>query len=76
MNITNEEAFKGETYLTHIFIPVKGLASFVLPEEVPNILEEFNRLDTVKVILLDNTNTNTGYEKGLLLLKMWCYYLC
>lgn len=43
-------------------VPVKVAKGTVLVKEVASILEEFNSLDKVKAVLLDNTNTNTGCE--------------
>lgn len=68
LTFTNEDASTGGTYLTHRVIPVKGATGAVLAKEVASVLEEFNSLETVKAILLDNTNTNTGCEGGLVTL--------
>jgi hypothetical protein len=68
LTFTNESASAGGTYLTHRVIPVKGATGDVLAKEVYSVLEEFNSIETVKAILLDNTNTNTGCEGGLVTL--------
>lgn len=65
LTFTNEDASSGGTYLTHRIIPVKGATGAILAKEVASVLEEFNSIHTVKAVLLDNTNTNTGSEGGL-----------
>lgn len=55
--------------ILRIVIPVKGATGAVLAKEVASVLEEFNSLDTVKAILFDNTNTNTGCEGDLVTLQ-------
>jgi len=72
LTFTNEVASEGGTktgtYLTHRVIPVKGATGALLAEEVASVLEEYNSVYTVKAILLDNTNTNTGSVGGLVTL--------
>ncbi|KAL7645869.1 UNVERIFIED_CONTAM: hypothetical protein RMT77_002766 [Armadillidium vulgare] len=61
LTFTNEEASEGGTYLTQRVIPIKGATRAVLAEEVASVLEEFNSLDKIKTVLIDNANTSTGF---------------
>ena len=54
-------------YLIHRTIPNTSATGAVLVE-VASVLEDFNSLATLKAVLLDNTNTNTGCEAGLMTL--------
>jgi hypothetical protein len=49
----------------HRVIPIKGATGVLLGEEVASVLEEFHGVHTLKAVLLDNTNTNTGCKGGL-----------
>ena len=49
-------------YLTHRVLPDAGSTGTVLVEQVADVLEKFKSLSTIKAVLLDNTNTNTGCE--------------
>ena len=48
-------------YLTHRVIPNIGVTGIVLANVV---LEEFNNVNTIKLVLVGNTTTNTGCEAG------------
>ena len=65
LTFTKELGTESGTYLTHRVIPIKGAAGVLLGDEVVSVLEEFNHVHTLKAVLLDNTNTNTGWEGGL-----------
>ena len=65
LNFTKEPGTESGTYLTHRVIPVEGATAAVLSDEVHSVLEEFNSVHTLKAVLVDNTNTNTGCEGGL-----------
>ena len=62
---TKEPGTESGRYLTHRVVPVKGPTAAVLSDEVHSVLKEFNSVHTLKAVLIDNTNTNTGYEGGL-----------
>ena len=55
-------------YLTHRVLPDTGDSGIVLAEKVADVLEKFKSLSTIKAVLVDNTNTNTGCEDGLVTL--------
>ena len=55
-------------YLTHRVLPDTGATGTVLAEQVADVLEKFKILCTIKAVLVDNTNANTGCESGLLTL--------
>ena len=52
-------------YFTHRVLPDTGTTGTVLAEQVADVLEKFKSLSTIKAVLVDNTNANTGCEGGL-----------
>jgi len=52
-------------YLTHRIIPNIGATGIHLAEDVSAVLEEYNSVNTVKAVLVDNTSTNTGCKTGM-----------
>ena len=52
-------------YLTERFLPNIGATGAVHAEQMVDVLHEFNSKDTIKAILVDNTNANTGCEGGM-----------
>ena len=52
-------------YLTHRVLPNIDATGTVHAEEVVDVLHEFNSENTIKAILVDNTNANTGCEGGM-----------
>lgn len=52
-------------YLIHRVISNIGATGSVPAEDVAAVLEEFNSINSIKVILVDNTSTNTGCEVWL-----------
>ena len=54
--------------MTHRVLPDTGATGTVLAEQVADVLEKFKSLSTIKAVLVDNTNTNTGCEGGLVTL--------
>ena len=67
MTITKETRNES-IYLTHRVLPNTGATGTVLAEQVADVLEKFKSLSTIKAVLVDNTNTNTGCEGGLVTL--------
>lgn len=65
LTFTNETGDNSGSYLTHRVIPTIGATGVRLAEEVVSVLEEFDSVQTLKAVLLDNTSTNTGSEGGL-----------
>ena len=55
-------------YLTHRVLPDIGATGTVLAEQVADVLEKFKSLSTIKAVLVNNTNANTGCEGGLVTL--------
>ena len=51
-------------YLTHRVLPKIGATGAVHAELVVDVLHEFDSENTIKAILVDNTNANTGCEGG------------
>ena len=64
LTFTKETPYESK-YLTHRVLPKIGATSAVYAEQVVDILHEFNSENTIKAILVDNTNANTGYESGM-----------
>ena len=54
--------------MTHRVLPDTGTTGTVLAEQVADVLEKFKSLSTIKAILVDNMNANTGCEGGLVTL--------
>ncbi len=48
------------TYLIQQIIPNIGATDVHLAENVATVLEEYNSVNTVKAVLMDNDSTNTG----------------
>ena len=65
LTFTRETGKENGIYLTHRTIPIKGATGVLLGKECASVLEEFNSKETLKAVLIDNTNTNTGCETGL-----------
>ena len=60
LTFTKETPYESK-YLTHRVLPNIGATGAVHAEQVVDVLHEFN---TIKAILVDNTNANTGCEGG------------
>ncbi|KAK6178315.1 hypothetical protein SNE40_013114 [Patella caerulea] len=65
LTFTNEPGTESGTYLTHRVITLAGATGDLQGEEAASVLEEFDSVDTLKAVLVDNTSTNTGWENGL-----------
>ena len=65
LTFTFEDGDTSGEYLTHKTIPKEGSTGVLLAKEVFDVLEEYNSVTTLKALLLDNTNSNTGYKGGL-----------
>ena len=52
-------------YLAHRVLPNIGATGAIHAEQVVNVLYEFKNESTIKAILVDNTNANTGCECGI-----------
>lgn len=61
--------------MTHRILPDTGATGNVLAEQVADVLEEFKSLSTIKAVLVDNTNANTGCERGLVTLLEKIFFL-
>ena len=63
--IITKETPNESIYLTHRVLPDTGATGTVLVEQVADVLGKFKSLSTIKAVLIDNMNANTGYEGGL-----------
>ena len=64
LTFTKETPYESK-YLTQRVLPNIGATGAVLAEQVVDVLHEFNSENTIKAILVDNTNANTGREGGI-----------
>ena len=53
------------TYLTHRVLPLKGATGDVCADIALSVLQEYDSIETITAILVDNTAVNTGSEKGI-----------
>ena len=67
LTLTKETPYES-IYLTHRVLPDTGATGTVLVEQVADVLEKFKSMSTIKAVLVDNTNANTGCEGGLVTL--------
>ena len=65
LTFTYEDGKSTGTYLTHRTIPLIGTTDLVLANETFSVLQKFNSIESIQAVLLDNTATNTGPIKGL-----------
>lgn len=65
LTFTHEDGNAPGMYLTHCSIPLVGATGEVLAQETYNVLEEYDSLQSITAILLDNTSVNTGTRGGL-----------
>ena len=59
MTVTKESGEGSGTYLTHRDLRLKGATGHYQATEVLSVLEEFDSIDSLQAVLLDNTSTNT-----------------
>ena len=64
LTFTKETLYESK-YLTHRVLPNIGATGAVHTEQLVDVLHEFNSENTIKAILVDNTNANTGCEGGI-----------
>ena len=64
LTFTKETPYESK-YLTHRVLPNIDATGAVHAEQVVDVLHEFNSENTIKAILVDNTNTNTSCEGGM-----------
>ena len=64
LTFTKETPYESK-YLTHRVLPNIGATGIVHAEQMVDVLHEFNSESTIKAILVDNTNANTGCEGGM-----------
>ena len=64
LTFTKETPYESK-YLTHRVLLNIGATGAVHAEQVMDVLHEFNSENTIKFILVDNTNSNTGCEGGM-----------
>ena len=64
LTFTDETDGLGE-YIMHCALPVKGCTGAVLAEATLEVLCQYDSLDSLVAVLVDNTSTNTGCNNGL-----------
>lgn len=65
LTFTSEDGKSPGIYLTHRTVPISGATGEVLAQEAFAVLQEYNSLESIQAILIDNTATNTGPKSGL-----------
>jgi len=65
LTLTYEPGNSSGEYLTRKTLPMVGSTGEVMAQHVYDALEEFDSLESIKAILLDNTSVNTGWKNGL-----------
>ena len=63
LTFTKETPYESK-YLTNRVLPNIDVTGAVHAEQVVDVLHEFNNENTIKAILVDNTNANTGCKGG------------
>ena len=64
LTFTKETPYESK-YLTHRVLPNIGATGAVHAEQVVDVLHEFNSENTIKAILVDNTNASIGCKGGM-----------
>ena len=65
MTVTAESGEKSGQYLTHINIPLAVATGNLNAAELCKVLEQYDSLESVQGILLENTSVNTSHKTGL-----------
>ena len=65
LTFTKEPGTETGTYLTHRVVPIKGATGDVCADHVLSVLQEFDSVDSITGIMVDNTAVNTAKDKGI-----------
>ncbi len=65
LTFTSECGSKSGEYLTHETIPNIGATGLVMAQAAHKVLAEYESVDSIKALLLDNTAANVGHLNGL-----------
>ncbi|HKU33678.1 MAG TPA: hypothetical protein VJR22_07525 [Candidatus Nitrosotalea sp.] len=65
LTFTMEDGLSAGRYLTHWTIPIIGATGEVLAQETLSVLEEYDSIHSILAVLVDNTASNIGDKKGL-----------
>ncbi|XP_047136363.1 uncharacterized protein LOC124813413 [Hydra vulgaris] len=63
LTFTSESGPTSQSYLTHVVIP-NGIGA-TMANATANVLLEFNSVQSLIAVILDNTSSNTGCDSGL-----------
>ena len=63
--ITYEPGICSGEYLSHKTLPMTGSTGEIMTQHVYDALEEFDSLESIRAILVDNTSVNTGWKNGV-----------
>jgi len=66
LTFTAESGKRSGKYLTHRTVPNSGATGQYLAQETASVLSEYQSLESISAILVDNTAVNTGWQNGLL----------
>ena len=65
LTFTSECGSKSGEYLTHEILPNTGATGLIMAQAAYKVLTEYDSVDSLQAVLLDNTASNTGYLNGL-----------
>ena len=65
LTLTKEPGTETGTYLTHRVVPIKGATGDVCADHVLSVLQEFDSVDSITGIRVNNTAVNTAKDKGI-----------
>ena len=66
LTITYEPGICSRGYLSHKTLPMTGSTAEVMAQHAFDALEEFDSLESIRAILVDNTSVNTGQKNGFI----------
>ena len=73
LTFTRESGELKGTYMSQRNLPDQGAKGELLAAETEDVLDEYDSLDTIQAILVDNTSTNTGITTFVYNLLYQCY---
>ena len=64
LTITYEPGICSGEYLSHKTHPLTGFTGEIMAQHVYDAQEEFDSLEIIRAIFVDNTSVNTGWKNG------------
>ena len=66
LTITNEPGIISGMYLDHVTLPQDGNTALTMAEKVFVVINDYESVDHLQAVLVDNTVVNTGWKGGLI----------